>query len=265
MFYFYVIKKRGLTMKKNVFFTALFAAIFAALPSTVCADDLVNPFYGPEAKHLITKTSYTYKSTKIEDGTKEKSDLWQNTLYLGLGKSLMFYWDIYNQTTKPEDSKRYAIDYWDLGLGYFAETSENTSIDAELYYAEKKKESEEKYKFLYFYGRFDMLKDKDVKPFIGFEYTRGLYQIRKSDDWMNVFAGAWKRFGKSMLRLQGELEYDPNDPEKTTAAVMTEVGYQLSKNYALTASGWYTFYNHNVNDINIDHALTGQILLKWLF
>jgi len=252
-------------MKKNVFLTTVLTTVFATLPSLVCAGELVNPFYGPAPMHIVTKTSYTYKTIKKDDGLKLKEDLWQNTLYFGLTDSWMLYWDVYNRTTKPKGEKKFAINYWDLGIGYFTETSENTSIDAELYYAEEKQEGEDKYNFLYFYGRFDMLKNKEVKPFIGFEYTRGLHQIRKSDDWMNVFAGAWKRFGKSMLRLQGELEYDPNDPEKTTASVMTEVGYQLGKNYAITASGWYTFYNHNVNDINVDHALTGQLLLKWQF
>ena len=247
----------------------LLASIAAAIsfPAITAAGDVVDPFYGPEPGHILTKTFYEQANKKFNDGNKVKSKTLQETIYYGLTDSWSLYFDGYNSWINNNAlPKEYEMRYWDAGIGYFFEPTANTSVDAELYYTEKKPEDYDAYKTLYFYGRFDFMKDKDVKPFIGTEYSRGLHQITKSDDYFDFFAGVWKRFGNAMIKVSADVEYLPDYPESTNASATLEAGYQFTDNFALTVSGDYYFYDHYVNKpFGLDTGLSGRILVKYLF
>ena len=247
----------------------LLASIAAAIsfPAITAAGDVVDPFYGPEPGHILTKTFYEQANMKFNDGNKVKSKTLQETIYYGLTDSWSLYFDGYNSWINNNAlPKEYEMRYWDAGIGYFFEPTANTSIDAELYYTETKEEDCDAYKALSFYGRFDFMKDKEVKPFIGTEYSRGLHQITKSDDAFDFFTGAWKRFGNAMLKARADVVYVPDYPETTTAYASLEAGYQFTDNFAITATGEYAFYDHNVDQqIDMDHGVFGRILVKYLF
>ena len=252
-------------MKITKLLLASFAAI--AFPAICSAAEVVNPFYGPDAGHALTKTSYRHTNFKYDSGVKIKSNILQETIYYGLTDSWSLYFDASNQWIDSNAlTEKYEVRYWDAGIGYFFEPTANTSFDAELYYTEQKPEDSDAYKTLYFYGRFDFMKDKEIKPFIGTGYSRGLHQITKSDDYFDFFAGVWKRFGNAMIKVSADVEYLPDYPESTNASATLEAGYQLTDNFALTVSGDYYFYDHYVNKpFGLDTGLSGRILVKYLF
>ncbi|MBO4555267.1 MAG: hypothetical protein J5706_00805 [Elusimicrobiales bacterium] len=178
------------------------------------------------------------------------------------------YFDASNTWIKPEPGNKFEETYWDIGTGYFYEPSSTTSLDLELYYGESKEEDMDKIPQLYFYSRFDFLKDKDVKPYIGFDYSRNLNHFTKnsSGNQMSFFAGAWKKFDNKIL-LKGSLTalYKHSFPESTRVYFGIETGYQFNKNLAVTIYDETLVYNHNVQNIDIDSSFTGGILLKYLF
>ncbi|MCR4820948.1 MAG: hypothetical protein K5838_07495 [Elusimicrobiales bacterium] len=237
-----------------------------ALPMAAQAGEVLDPFYAPAPGHVLSKTSFTFGNNKLENGIKTESQTLNETIYYGINPSWTLFLDASNTWNDPDNSAKYEVRYWDIGLGYFFEPAENTSLDLELYYTESKPEEMDKDKNLYFYGRYDFMKDQDVKPFIGLEYARNLHQITKSHEWGRAFAGLWTKVNGFLVRADILARYVPDTPESTDIALRMETGYQFTEKFALDLYASYDIYNHaERNPVDTDKNCSAGIMAKILF
>lgn len=245
-------------------FKLMLISLFA-LPAAAQAGEVLDPFYAPNPGHILSKTSVTAQKYKYDNGYKFKTTQLLETIYYAVDPSWTLFLDGSNIWAKPDNGAKFEIRNWDAGIGYFFAPSETTSFDLELYYTESKPEDADIYKTLLFYGRYDFIKDNDIKPFIGLTYARGLHQITKSDDSITAFAGAWKKFDNVLLRGDIETDYIPDEPEETDVRLRLETGYQFNEKLAVDLYGSYNVYSHYQQALSLDKNFGGGIMVKYEF
>lgn len=245
-------------------FRLLLISLFA-LPAVAAAGEVLDPFYAPNPGHILSKTSVTAQKFKYDGGAKFNTTQLMETIYYAIDPSWTLFLDGSNTWVDPEIGGKYEIRSWDAGIGYFFMPTETTSLDLELYYTESKPEDADIYKTLFFYGRYDFMKDNDVKPFIGLTYARGLHQITKSDDSITAFVGAWKKFDNVLLRGDVITDYDPDEPEATDISLRLETGYQFNEKLAIDLYGSYNVYSHYQQAADLDSSFGGGIMVRYEF
>lgn len=244
----------------------LFLALFFAItPAAAYADaEIHDPFYAPDAKHLLATSYFDYGRTKIAGNTEKTAALTESLSY-----SLDGYWyaiaGFSNSWNDIKDSSDYQTRFWYGGLSRFMATSDNSDILLNLYYTEYRPEHSERYNTLQFQLCLDIMLDKTVKPYMSVFYDRGIKHIKKSDDSFHFYAGTWSKFGRIMLKAEAETAYMPDSPESTDIFLNLDAHYKITDNFSAGIYGKGLIYSHYDAGDDMSSKLLGGLAIKYLF
>ena len=236
--------------------------LMMTIPALAHADaEIHDPFYAPDARHLMSSTFVDYSNMRIAGEKTKKYNVFEEISY-----SIDGWWyaiaDFSNGWIEPDGTDKYQERYWKAGVSRFISTSENSDILVNAYYTEYRPEHGDRYNTIQLQLCLDLMLDRTVKPFASVNYDRGVRQISKSDDSYEFYAGAWSKFGRLMIKGQSYTKY--SHEAYTDSYLGLEAAYKISDNFAAGIYGQGLVYSHYDGGTDISSDLKGGVYIKIL-
>ena len=223
-------------------------SLMAALPSMANASDIQDPFYMPQANHVLSGTSFAFSRAKMDIGTQLKPETKALSEYLtyGITDSLFAVASIANYLNDPKSDfyGKYETTLWNAGLSYKMSLDQNTSIRFGAAYTEEREEGEDRYNTVKASVLLEPMKDLDLKPFAAVVYNRNVEYFSKSYDGYDFQAGAWTKLNKASIIASLDYKYNHHYTQSETF-INLEANYGLADNIAAGAGFSSMIHEHN--------------------
>lgn len=226
---------------------AILFTLIAAVPAMAYAEDIQDPFYLPEANHVLSETGIGFSKNKNDflDKSVSETKKIQERITYGITDSLFVSASLADSLADETDTDKFEIRYWNAGLIYRLSPMDNSVLDLALYYDELRAENTDRDDTWRASARIELMRDMGIKPYAAVEYTRDAIHFGKGMmDTYNFKAGAWTKIDKLSLMANVNADYT-HGLRATYAYAAMEADYALAENIAVGITAKGMFYEHN--------------------
>lgn len=226
----------------------ILCSLIATLPAMANAEDIQDPFYLPQANHLLSDTAFSFSKAKIDFGIQLEPEIkiLSETLTYGITDALFAKASFANSWIdfKSNLVDKYESRSWDMGLAYQMPLEQNTALTLGAYYTEDRDEGQDRENTVKAEALLELMKDQELKPFAAVTYERDAEYFSKSHDSYDFEAGVWTKLDKASVKASLNYDYNHHDTVSLTY-LNVEANYGFAENIALGAGISSLLHEHN--------------------